>query len=88
MPASAGHYIASGWTSVEMREDVNYDRAWEAVFSILTREFDLITVLKDDGYIQTGWLYTWSEAYQDNFRVRVTVKFSPDRKILQLRSGA
>lgn len=87
-PASFSHATAPGWASIEVREGVGYDRAWDMVFGILSREFDLITVLKDDGYIQTGWLYTWSGVYQDNYKVRVTAKFSPDRKTLQVRSEA
>jgi hypothetical protein len=44
--------------------------------------------MKDDGYIQTGWLHTWSGMYQEDYRVRVTVKFAADRKTLRVRSEA
>ncbi len=87
-PASFSHTTAPGWASVEIREGVDYNRAWDTVFNILSREFDMVTVMKDDGYIQTGWLYTWSGVYQDNYRVRVTAKFTSDRKTLQVRSEA
>ena len=87
-PASFSHTTAPGWATVEIRDGVDYDRAWDTVFSILAREFDFSTVFKDDGYIQTGWLYTWSGVYQENYRVRVTVKFPQDRKSVQVRSEA
>jgi hypothetical protein len=87
-PSSFQHTTASGWASIEIRDGVEYDRAWDLVFGILSREFDFNTVLKADGYIQTAWMYTWSGLYQENYKVRVTVKFSPDRKLLQVRSEA
>lgn len=87
-PSSFSHATAPGWATVEIRDGVTYDRAWDTVFGILAREFDFNKVLKDDGYIQTEWLYTWSGLYQQNYRVRVTTKFSPDRKSLQVRSEA
>jgi hypothetical protein len=87
-PVSFMHTTAPGWANVEIRDGVDYNRAWNTVFSILSRDFDMVTVLKDDGYIQTGWLYTWSGVYQDNYRVRVTAKFSTDRKTLQIRTEA
>ncbi len=87
-PASFTHTTSPGWASVEIRDGVDYDRAWAMVFDILSREFDMVTVLKEEGYIQTGWLFTWSGVYQDNYRVRVTVKFTSDRKSVQIRSEA
>ena len=87
-PASFSRTTAPGWATVEIRDGVDFDRAWDMVFTILAREFDLATAFKDDGYIQTGWLYTWSGKYQENYKVRVTVKFSQDRKTLQVRSEA
>jgi hypothetical protein len=87
-PASFSHATSPGWASVEIREGVTYDRAWDMVFSILSREFDMVTAMKDDGYIQTGWLHTWSGMYQEDYRVRVTVKFAADRKTLRVRSEA
>jgi hypothetical protein len=87
-PTSFSRVNAPGWATVEIREGVEYNRAWDTVFAILTRDFDFSLVLKEDGYMQTAWLYTWSGIYQENYRVRVTVKFAPDRKSLQFRSEA
>ena len=87
-PGSFLHTTAPGWTSFEIRDGMDFNRAWDTVFNILSREFDMVTVLKDDGYIQTGWLYTWSGIYQKNYRVRVTAKFSGDRRTLLVRSEA
>jgi len=45
-------------------------------------------ISKDDGYVRTAWTYTWSGVYQQNYRVRVTAKFSDDRKSVDIKSEA
>jgi len=55
---------------------------------ILVREFDLEVLSKEDGYIRTAWLYSWTGEYQSDYRVRVTAKFSDDRKKLDIKSEA
>ncbi len=48
------------WASVELREDVEYERAWDAVVDTLIRRFDVEVLSKEDGYVRTNWLYTWT----------------------------
>jgi hypothetical protein len=74
--------------TIEVREDVDFERAWETTFAILVRDFDIEFVEKDNGYIRTAWMYTWSGVYQQNYRVRVTMKFSEDRKSIAIKSEA
>jgi hypothetical protein len=76
------------WASVEIRDDVTYDKAWEAVVDTLTKRFDIEIISRQDGYIRTTWLYTWTGTVSENYRVRVTVKFSPDHKTTQVKSEA
>ena len=87
-PTSFSNTTETGWTSIEVRDGVTYDHAWEMVFGLLARDFDMPTALKDVGYVQTGWLHTWSGVYQANYKVRATVKFASDKKSLQVRSEA
>ncbi len=87
-PTSFSRKEGAGWATVELRNGVTYDHAWETVFSILSRDFEMATVLKGEGYVQTGWLNTWSGLYQPSYRVRATVRFATDRKSLQVRSEA
>jgi len=77
-----------GWSAVEIRDEVDYERAWETVFGILARDFDIEYASKEDGYLRTAWLYSWSGIHQANYRVRVTVKYSPDRRALELKPEA
>ena len=76
------------WASVELRRDINYDRAWDMVIDTLTKRFDLAVLSKEDGYARTAWLYTWTGEVDENYRVRVTSKFSPDKKKVEIKSEA
>lgn len=76
------------WASVELRTDVEYEKAWAAVVDTLVKKFDLAVISKEDGYIRTGWLYTWTGKVMENYRVRVTVKFSPDKQKCEIKSEA
>ncbi len=87
-PKSFSRSAATGWTSIEIRKELDFDRTWNTVVNLLVRDFDLQFIAKDEGYILTSWLHTWSGRYQVNYRVRVTVKFSDDRKKLQVKSEA
>ena len=88
VPRSFSQVLSPGWATIEIRDGVDYDHAWKTTLGILVRDFDLEFVSKDDGYIRTAWTYTWSGTYQQNYRVRVTAKFSDDRKSLDIKSEA
>lgn len=87
-PQAFLRYGAPGWTALEVREDVSYDRAWKVVVAILVRHFDLEFLSKEEGYLRTAWLHTWSGVYLTYYRVRVTVLFSEDRKTIQIKPEA
>jgi hypothetical protein len=87
-PKSFTALSANTWSAIEIRPEVEYKRAWNTTLGILVRTFDLEMVLPDEGYIRTAWLYSWSGAYQANYRVRVTVKFADDRRSLAVKTEA
>ena len=76
------------WANVEVRPELGFENAWNATVDLLTRRFDLEVISKDNGYIRTNWLYTWTGVMSEDYRVRVTVKFSPDHRKLELKSEA
>lgn len=88
MPKSFSHIHAAGWASIEVRDELDYDKAWSTVINILVRNFDIERMSKNEGYIRTGWLHSWSGAYQANYRVRVTAKFSDDRHKVEIKPEA
>ncbi len=76
------------WAIVELRADLKYDQAWEAVVDSLVKRFDIETMSRPDGYIRTSWLYTWTGKLNESYRVRVTAKFSPDHSKVDVKSEA
>lgn len=79
---------ATQWHVFELRADIDFQHAWDAVFDILINEFDLAMVLKDEGYVRTEWLYTYGGRYDHEYRMRVTIHFTPDRRSLRVKTEA
>lgn len=82
-PRSFSRTQAQGWSTIEVRDGIDYNRAWDTVLEILVKTFEIEAAIREEGYMRTGWLYSWSGEYISSYRVRVSVKFSPDRKRLQ-----
>lgn len=78
----------SSWATIELRPEVGYDQAWETLVDTLVRRFDMEVLSKQDGYLRTSWIYTWTGTLDENYRVRITSKFSSDRKSLDIKSEA
>jgi hypothetical protein len=76
------------WATIELRTEVTYDQAWMQIYDLLTKNFDIEVAQKENGYLRTGWLYTWTGEYSEYYRVRVTVKFAEDRKTVNVKSEA
>lgn len=76
------------WATVEIRSDLSYEQSWESLVDTLVKRFDIEIMSKQDGYIRTTWLYTWTGSVSENYRVRVTAKFSPDKKKVEVKSEA
>ena len=76
------------WASVELRDDISYTNAWNAVIDILVKHFDMEILSQQDGYVRTTWSYSWTGKVEEDYRVRVTAKFSPDHKMVEVKSEA
>lgn len=76
------------WANIELRGDVPYDKAWASLIDSLVKRFDIEVISKEDGYIRTGWLYSWTGRVMETYRVRVTAKFSPDHSKVEVKSEA
>ena len=76
------------WAAMEVRQQLMYDKTWTCLVDLLVKRFDLEMLDKENGYIRTGWLYTWTGEMVENYRVRVTIKFNEDRRTVQLKSEA
>ena len=87
-PGSFIRTLEPTWATVELRGNLDYDKAWNTVVDRLVKKFDLSQLSKSDGYVRTNWLYTWTGKVTENYRVRVTCKFSPDRRSVEIKSEA
>lgn len=78
------------WSTVILREDLSFDRAWNEVVDVLAKQFEMEMISKDGAYARTGWIYTWNlnGKYQEDYRNRVIIKFSPDRTKVEIKTEA
>ena len=76
------------WAALDVRTDVSYDRSWDRAVDYLVKRFDLEILSRTDGYLRTNWSHTWNGKLDEDYRVRVSLKFSPDRKTLEIKTEA
>ena len=87
-PTTFVRTMRPGWNTVEVREELEYNQAWNSVVDLISKEFDIEIISKEDGYLRTGWLYTWTGKLKEGYKVRAIIKFSPDRKMVEIKSDA
>lgn len=46
---------------------------------LAARCFDIEVLSKEDGYLRTGWSYSWTGGLNEYYKVRTIVKFSPNK---------
>lgn len=80
--------LEHSWASIEIAETMEYEKAWSAVVDLLVRKFDLEVLSKENGYLRTTWLYSWTGELREDYRVRVTIKFSFDQSKVEIKSEA
>ncbi len=80
--------VDASWNTIEVREDLTNDDAWNATVDLIARKFDIEVLSKEDGYLRTGWLHSWTGKLTDSYKVRAIVKFTPDKRKLEIKSEA
>ena len=77
------------WISTEIRDDVPYDRAWKMCLDVIAKRFEVSMVSKEAGLIQTTWTPIVTEKDPlGRLSARVTLLFSPNRRVVQMRLSA
>ena len=78
------------WSVIELRDEIDYDTAWEEIVDVIARRFDVEMVEKGSGYLRTSWIYTWwkSGVHTENYRVRAILKFTPEKDALAIKTDA
>lgn len=80
----------ASWSTVQLRENIEFDEAWNQVIDVLAKKFEMEMISKEGGYARTNWIYTWNTkgTYTENYRNRVILKFSPDRTKVEIKTEA
>lgn len=78
------------WSSIQIREGLDYDRAWGEVLDVVAKKFEMEMISKEGGYGRSAWIYTWNTngVYNENYRVRVIFKFSADHSKVDIKTDA
>jgi len=89
-PQSFLQVIQPTWASIELRDGLSKEQAWEDVLDVLSKKFELEMISKEGGYIRTAWVYTWWKAGEltENYRVRSIVKFSSREAKVEVKTEA
>jgi len=81
-----------GRTTVQIADRISFNLAFDEVMTILTRKFELELISKEAGYIKTKWQTTWVGKWgykpQKDYRVRITVRLSAERKRIDIHAEA
>ena len=87
-PSTFVRTIDPGWNTIDIREELEYDKAWNTVVDLVSRKFDIEIISKEDGYLRTGWYHAWTGELTERYAVRLVVKFTPDHQYVAIKSEA
>ncbi|MFO7535469.1 MAG: hypothetical protein R6X19_07275 [Kiritimatiellia bacterium] len=80
--------VEPNWNTITLRSGLSYDQAWDTTVDFLVKRFDMELLSRTDGYLRTHWSYTWKGEFTQKYRIRIALKFSPDRKTLEIKTEA
>jgi hypothetical protein len=87
-PTTFVRTMEPNWNTVEIRKGLAGDTAWDAVVDLAARRFDIEVLSKEDGYLRTGWSYSWTGKLNEYYKVRTIVKFSAKKDKVEIKSEA
>jgi hypothetical protein len=78
------------WSTILLREDVDFDRAFNEVLDVCAKRFEMDMISKEGAYARTKWIYTWNTLgnYNERYRTRVIFKFSADKTRVDIKTEA
>ena len=80
----------SEWTTIQIRDDLSFEKAWGEVLDLIAKRFEMEMISKEGGYGRTSWVYDWLKpgTPKKTYRVRVIFKFSADHTKIDLKTDA
>jgi hypothetical protein len=80
---------SAGRKVIELRQDIEWDRAWQETVDVIATQWDIEQLSKDGRYLRTAWHHGISGGDQRRYRGRITVKFLPaDERQVELKTEA
>ncbi|MCK9408577.1 MAG: hypothetical protein WCX28_06530 [Bacteriovoracaceae bacterium] len=75
------------WETMDIKQSVKYEDAWQRVIYIVTKKFELDMISKEDGYVRSAYCQSYfSEDMQnERYQIRIVAKFTPDRKKFEFK---
>jgi hypothetical protein len=75
------------WESMDIKQSVKYDDAWQRVIYIITKKFELEMISKEDGYVRSayGQSYFLEDMQNERYQIRIVAKFTPDKKKFEFK---
>lgn len=46
----------AGWNTIQMREKISKDQAWNTFVSVISENYDIEVMEKESGYLRTNWV--------------------------------
>ena len=80
--------VEPGWKVVHLRDDLQFETAWQMLVDRIRKSYDIEIVDKDSGYLRTGWIHTSTGSVRSDYKTRITIKFTPDRTKLELTADS
>jgi hypothetical protein len=82
----------AGWKTIELREGLAYEDAWQKLVDVVAVKYDIETMDKNSGYLRSSWAYMTgrdpSTGVPFTYGRRLTCDFSEDQKTLRLKTEA
>lgn len=88
LPTTFIQTMEPSWISIELRDDITDEKAWNSILDTLIKRFDIEVMEKENGYIRTVWKYTWTGVTTPDYRVRAIVKFKKDARKVDVKTDA
>jgi hypothetical protein len=79
------------WKVISLRANLDYDKAWQLLVDHMKKEYDIETLDKGSGHLRSDWILGTADSPDidgADYKVRITIKFSDDRKKLRLKTDA
>jgi PBP1b-binding outer membrane lipoprotein LpoB len=84
-PATYVETAEPEWKVISLRDNLSYDNAWQMLVDHMKKEYDIETLDKNSGQLRTDWIFKTDE---NDYKVRITAKFSADKKKLELKTDS